>query len=196
MRLTILAALLFTACGTGSGSTVLSEDPNAGAGDDDIIEDTGADDTDADDTGSGDDGGEDTEEPEPSIEDWEGDWIGLVTIESVGESYGFTNCEGELAIDIDADGEATGDGVCTGDDGGWGGSDSYDVEFEGEMNAEGELVGMLYVEAGYWGTVENEVSAAGDGDVIEGSFDGYVEYDSWGGTYTLELDGTFELDRD
>ena len=116
---------------------------------------------------------------------------------AIDEAYGWDDCEGELELDIDDDGEVDGDGVCVGEDSGdWGGTDEYDLEFEGEIDADGNLSGVLVIEADNWGDVEMTVEGEGEEDDLEAEFEGEVTYEYWGSEYTLSLEGSFELERD
>ena len=190
MRTLIISLTFLAACGSG-GATLPQQQGGSG-------EDTGGDggDDGGDDGGVGEDGG-DEGEAEPTLEDWEGDWVGLVRIWSEEDAYGWDDCEGELKIDVDDDGEVEGRGECLGEeDGGWGDPDTYELGFLGEMNDEGELEGVISIDAGGWGTVEAEVAAQADDDELQGELEGETTIDGWGESYTLSLEGELELERD
>ncbi len=135
-----------------------------------------------------DDAGED-EVDEPSIEDWEGDWVGGFQIDGFGDNW-FDGCEGDLELDVDDDGEVDGDGTCD-----YGGRD-YEVDFSGEINAEGELEGTLTIGFAYAGDVDCELTGAAEGEDLEGEFEGLYYYESWGTEYEYDVTGSIELERD
>jgi len=192
MRLHHICLLFLAACASGP---VKSDGTDDGSGEGNFEQDTGE----VDDTGQDDDTGDtgDTGEPEPSIEDWEGDWLGALAVYSVGDDqYGWDDCEGSLELDFDDDGEVDGDGVCVGLESDWGDPESYEVEFEGAVDAEGVVTGLLVVEAGSWGDVEMQIDTQATEDGIEGGGNGEVVWDAWGTEYTLSLQAEFELERE
>jgi hypothetical protein len=181
-------ALTLSACASGTGKL-----PGDGDGDGDDSDDGG---DDGDDTASDDDTA--VEEEVPSIEDWGSDWVGSAEIISTGDdNYGWTDCIGTLELDVDPDGEVSGDGVCEGDDGGWGGPDSYSLDFNGTIDAEGVLTGIMVVDAGSWGDIDLTVGGAAEDDALQAEFNGEAIYDGWGDNqYILTLAGTFALERE
>jgi hypothetical protein len=178
----LLLPLLLTACGTGSSGPLGADTGN---------------------TVDGQDGGgqeeqeegepeeeEEKEEPKPSKEDWEGDWVGHLRIDPLGEDY-WDGCDGELALDLDADGEADGDGWCESSSG------TLDVEFVGQFDELGQVEGTLTIGFTYAGDTDVELWAAPNGDdELVGAFEGLYLYESWGSEYKYDLTGSFELLRD
>jgi len=193
MRAVPVILLVLTACAAGSIKT--DDDGDAGSEGTTGPTNIGSDDDTDTDTDTGEEA--DTAPPEPSIEDWEGDWVGELTITSVGEEvYGWDDCLGTLEIDVDLDGEADGDGTCSALESDWGDPEEYEVEFEGLMDAEGNLTGTLIVDAGGWGDVSMTVDTLAEPEALGGEASGETTYDGWGTEYTLSLEAAFALERD
>jgi hypothetical protein len=183
LLLTVPFLSLLVACSAGS--------IKGDAADDDGDADTDADaDTDVgEDTDTGE--VEEEEEPEATIEDWEGDWVGTVTLDAFGDDY-FEGCEGELELDVDLDGGVDGDGSC---EYGWSGAD---MEFEGEITPEGELTGTLTIDFQVAGETPMDVSGETDGeDALSADFEGTYERSGWGGDGEVyDVTGSIDLERD
>ena len=164
MRKLSFLFLLLAAC--SSGQVQLGE-----AGDDTDVSDTG-------------------DAPAPSIEDWEGDWVGQMVLDAFGDDY-FEGCEGDIELDVDDDGKVDGDGFCPYGDSG------AELEFEGEVTADGELTGTMVIDFVYAGPIEVEVAgAAEDTDAIEADFSGTYLYETWGGDYEYDMTGTIRVERE
>ncbi len=163
---------------------------NAGSIKGDTTNDGGESDTDED-TGPAVDTGEVEEEEEATIEDWEGDWVGTVTLDPFGDDY-FEGCEGELELDVDLDGGVDGDGYC---EYGWSGAE---LEFDGEISAEGELTGTLVVDFRVAGETPFDVTGATDGeDGLSADFEGSYERSGWGSDGEVyDVTGSIDLERD
>lgn len=182
LLLTVPLLSLLVACSAGSIKGDASGDD-----DDDADSDTDTDGDVGEDTGDVDE----EEEPEATIEDWEGDWVGSITLDPFGDDY-FEGCEGELELDVDLDGGVDGDGFC---EYGWSGAD---MEFEGEISAEGVLSGTLIIDFQVAGETPFDVSGGTDGDdALSADFEGTYERSGWGGDGTVyDVTGSFDLDRD
>ena len=129
-------------------------------------------------------------EPEASTEDWEDDWVGTVVIDAFGDDF-FDGCSGDIELDFDDDGEVDGDGNCDY------GSTLYDLEFEGEVDADGVLTGVLIIDFSYAPDTEVTVEgAAEDEDNIEAKFEGTYIYESWGTDYEYDLTGSITVSRE
>lgn len=191
MRSLPLVLVLFSLSACGEGSTKVEGDNTGGT---EEPGGTGDEDTD------NDDGGDEEEEDTTSIDDFVSDWTGEVSIWSEEDAWGWDDCSGTLTLDVDPDGEVEGDGLCEGeDDGGWGGPDSYEMDFVGEINDDGELVGTLTVAADGWGDVVMELEATADldADRIDGEAAGSTTVSGWGDSeYTLALEAELSLERE
>jgi hypothetical protein len=127
---------------------------------------------------------------EPSIEDWEADWVGTIVLDAFGDGY-FDGCEGDMDLEFEDDGEVEGDANCDYTD------RDYEIEFWGEVDAEGNLEGTMNIAFIY--APETEVTVTGaavDADNIEAEFEGVYEYSSWGSDAEYDIGGTITLERD
>lgn len=196
LRLAPLLILLATACSAGVASL---DDKGEGDGTDgDADTDVGAD-TDGDpgtDTDADTDGEDPVEEPEPSTEDWAGEWFAFVNLEAETEGgWGGgqdITCDGEMVFDFADNGDVEGEGVCS--VGGWA---EATLTFEGEVDEDGNLDGVLVFSQEWVGESELDVAgAASDESQIATDVEGTLVLGGWGGDYEVPLFGVMTLERE
>lgn len=187
IRLAPLLLLLASAC-----SPVIADTNDKGGGDDGT---GGGDDVDTDvgedvDTDSDTDDEDPVEDPGPSTEDWAGGWFASVNLEAEGDFGGGqeVRCEGDLGFEFYDDGEVVGDGLCS--VGGWA---EATLSFEGEVDADGNLDGILLFSQEWIG--ESELGVAGSAS-DESEIDTEVEGMLVLGGYEVPLYGDMVLERE
>ena len=191
---TRFAPLMFLLC-AACAPAIAVEDDKSGLDDGGI--DVGDSDTDAetDTDGAPDTGSEPEPDPEPSTADWAGEWV--ATIDLLAETDGGWSdqditCVGEMALEFDDDGEVEGVGVCS--IGGWAEAELY---FKGDVDAEGDLDGVLTFVQDWIGESELDVSgSAADESEIDSDVDGVIVLGGWGGDYEVPLSGSMFLERE
>ena len=171
----------------------VNDDSNSGAADglDDSDSDTDTD-TDSDTDTAADDG---DGEPEPSVADWAGDWFAEVelTAELPRDWGGDTACVGEISIEVDDDGDVSGDGICSVE--GW--RTEAELEFEGTVDADGSLDGVLFFATDWFGETDLDVEGSGAGeDAIDSEVDGVWELESDWGSLDVPMSGELMFERD
>ena len=156
------------------------------------VEGTPADTTDTTDT-------TDTEEESSPLEAYVGEYEGFISLFMESDYFDYTLEDCEAFIEIDEDGELTGEATCLLDYGGgwnaWGGGGDEEVPMyiEGEVDEDGELSGEIEAELD-WGGLEIEPMAMNgetDGEELSLEFDGEVVTD-W---LTADVYGDGELER-
>jgi hypothetical protein len=112
---------------------------------------------------------------------------------SGGGGWGDVSCEGGLFVEIDDDGGVWGEGDC---DMGWG--SSFGLEFDGDVSADGDLGGTLWLVTDWSDPAELTVwGAPGDDDFLGADIEGEMAIGGWGeDEYTIELVGWVDLERE
>jgi hypothetical protein len=149
---------------------------------------------DADGDGIPDDQQQGDDEPEVHFASggWSGD-MGLYIPE-----WDWEVCEGEVELEVDDDGAFVGDSLCESESD-WG-TREYPVEFEGTINDDGDVEGVVVVEVSWGGggdqSIEGELSGDAESDelvidwISEMSFGG-----GNGGGGDAEVEGWADLER-
>jgi hypothetical protein len=179
-HLASLIVLLASAC-----SPIVADTNGEGDLDSDVVDDMDSDSEPAPDV----DTGTEPDETEPSAADWSGSWSAYVFLEAEGDFGGGQDitCEGEMSFEFDDSGDVEGEGICS--VGGWA---EAELSFEGEVDADGELSGLMLFSQSWIGSAELDVSgAASDGSVIESDVDGIMSV----GGYDVPLFGDMTLER-
>ena len=134
-------------------------------------------------------------EEEPETHFAEGRYSGRVSAEV--PEWDWQLCEGDLELEIDAEGALAGSGLCV-EESNWGDLESQ-VTIEGTVDDEGEVEGTVVYEM--WsrdGAEEEEAELDGrvDEDGIELSWADEVEMGGGGWSETVEILGAVEGERD
>jgi hypothetical protein len=135
-------------------------------------------------------------DPGPTTADWAGEWFAFIDLEADTEGgWGDQEigCSGEMVVEIDDDGDATGEGACSVS--GWA---EAGLSFYGEVDADGNLEGTLVFDLGWGGDpADLEVwgSAADDSEILADA-EGLLVLGGWGGDYEVPVFGEFALERE
>ena len=123
-------------------------------------------------------------EPEPTVEDYVGDWVG--PLEMAFESRFLRDCEGELRLDVDPDGEVEGPGSCNtrGQD--------LTLWFAGVIQDDGSVEGVLSTQL--TGQPANiDVVGRVEGETFVGEYDQVVVVGEGRFAYEVGISGRFDL---
>lgn len=196
---TILLTLALIGC-SPSGSVAVEGTPSDTTGSEDTTDTTDPSDT-TDTTDTTDTEEKEEEEPDP-FEAYAGEYEGLISMLMESEWFDYELEDCEAVIEVDEDGELSGEAACVLDyGGGWGanawggggGDEEVPMFIEGEVDEDGEITGEIEVELS-WGGLEIEpleMVGETDGEEISLEFEGEVVTD-W---LTAEVYGDGELER-